>query len=319
MKEKFVNKKTKWIISLVFFAFLIVVGSMAFRAHIESQKVSTVKVSFYHISTANNRMKPEERMIPSGEGAAFLKTVLDELKLGPTTDGFLPSVPEGISFLGVTLADGVAEVNVSKDEKKIKPGEDLLCRGALVWTLTGIEGVDSVKILIDGEELKKSDGTPIGLMNRDNVIIDPVISPENKIYERVTLYFGSVEGRELVKEERKIEINQNQPKELAVLEELIAGPNRKDLVSVIPPEAKVRDVVTSEDGICYVNFSEEFISKHNGGSTGEWMTIYSVVDTLCSLENVEKVQFLLDGQKMESFKGHIDMSQPFTPTTTLGE
>jgi len=313
------HQKFKWIVSITFLIFIVIVGILALRASMESKKTSSVEVEFYHICATNNRMKPEKRMVPTGTGNAFLQLILDELKLGPSTDGFMPSVPEGIDFLSVSLKDGIAEVNVSRNEKKLKPGQDLICRGAVVWTLTGIKGVDSVKILIDGQELKKTDGTPMGLMNRENVIIDPVISPENKIYERVSLYFGDIEGRELVKEQRKIEINQNQPKELAVLEELIVGPNRKDLVSMIPPDTKVHDVTTSEDGICYVNFSQEFMTKHNGNSTAEWMTIYSVVDTLCSLENVEKVQFLLDGEKMESFKGHIDMSQPFTKNKTLAD
>jgi germination protein M len=101
------------------------------------------------------------------------------------------------------------------------------------------------------------------------------------------------------------------------LEQLIAGPKEEDHYATIPPETKIMDVTTTSDGVCYVNLSQEFVTKHSGGSTGELLTIYSIVNSLSEMENVEKVQFLIEGEKVEAFKGHVDFSTPFVPVKSL--
>lgn len=51
----------------------------------------------------------------------------------------------------------------------------------------------------------------------------------------------------------------------------------------------------------------------NGGSLIETCLISQIVRTLIdSFEEVEAVQFLVDGEKVESLMGHVDASEPFT-------
>ena len=40
------------------------------------------------------------------------------------------------------------------------------------------------------------------------------------------------------------------------------------------------------------------------------MTIYSIVNTLTELDNIQRVQFLIEGQKSESFI-HMMINEPF--------
>ena len=47
-----------------------------------------------------------------------------------------------------------------------------------------------------------------------------------------------------------------------------------------------------------------------GGSTGEEFLINSVVDTLTEFDEVKQVQFLIDGQEVETLAGHMDLSEP---------
>ena len=62
--------------------------------------------------------------------------------------------------------------------------------------------------------------------------------------------------------------------------------------------------------ICFVNFSSEFVTKHSGGSAGEAMTVYSIVNSLTELKNVDKVQFLVEGNKIDVYK-HLEFNEPF--------
>ena len=118
-------------------------------------------------------------------------------------------------------------------------------------------------------------------------------------------------------EERVIEVNTNQSREKSILEQLIAGPLENCCTRTIPAETKLRDVTTTSDGTCYVNLSQEFVTKQISGEKSELLAVYSIVDSLCELEHVERVQFLIEGEKVEDFKGKLDFKTPFTAIGSL--
>jgi len=133
--------------------------------------------------------------------------------------------------------------------------------------------------------------------------------------EKAALYFANADADQLVKEIREIKASGAETKK-AILEELIEGPQNPELVRTIPEDVKVLDV-TVEDGIAAVNFSEELRSSHWGGSTGEILTIYSIVNTLAELPDVEQVEFLIEGQEIETLMGHMDLSGAIHPDWDL--
>ena len=132
---------------------------------------------------------------------------------------------------------------------------------------------------------------------------------------KITLYFSDKQANNLVAEEREVVVKDNSFAE-TVVKELIKGPQNKDLVKTIPVESKLLSLTVSE-GVAKVNFSREFQTKHWGGSTGESMTVYSVVDSLTELKGINKVQFLIEGQPIESLAGHLDLTQPIEPDKDL--
>ena len=97
--------------------------------------------------------------------------------------------------------------------------------------------------------------------------------------------------------------------EMRIIKDLLKGPVNPTLMKTIPGETKIISVETKE-GVCFVNLSQEFKSRHTGGSAGEMMTVYSIVNSLTELENVDKVQFLVEGQKLEVFI-HMIFNEPF--------
>jgi spore germination protein GerM len=101
----------------------------------------------------------------------------------------------------------------------------------------------------------------------------------------------------------------------AALEELIKGPGAgKDLAPTIPSGTILKDIDIS-NGVATVDFSKEFVDNHWGGSSGELLTVYSVVDVLTQFPTVEKVQFLVEGRKVETLAGHMDLAQPVMRNT----
>lgn len=277
-----------------------------------------MSTEFYYIDSTDSIMKPEIKQVKvENKKEKLLENVLEELKYGPKGEGFNPSIPQELEFQEVSLNDRVVTVDVSDTYENMKSGEEMVCRASIVWTLTALDFVDYVKVTVAGKELTKTNGEPIGLMNRSNVVIDAIVLPESKLFETVMLYFSNEEGTGLVGEERNIEISHNQPREKFVMEQLIAGPQTKGLMETIPPETKIRDITTTEDGICYVNLSSEFLRKHSDKTMNETLPVYSIVNSLTGLEHIDKVQILIEGEKIEESQGHLDFSKPFEAVESL--
>lgn len=133
--------------------------------------------------------------------------------------------------------------------------------------------------------------------------------------QRVTLYFGDRQAMYLIPEEREV-VKGEETLEAVIIRELIKGPQKPDSVRVMPEGTRLLSV-SVVNGVAYVNFSKEFQTKHWGGSAGERMTIYSIVNSLCKLPGIGKVQFLLEGKKEEAILGHLDTSRTLAPNWDL--
>ncbi len=129
----------------------------------------------------------------------------------------------------------------------------------------------------------------------------------------VKLYFSESAGERLVSEERKIIASPQIGQEAKlILKELIEGPKDSSLNPTLPSETQIRAVYVKDDCF-YVDFSSSLKEKHSGGSTGELLTIYSIVNTL--LENFpsqSQVQILIQGKPAETLAGHIDIRNPLS-------
>lgn len=269
------------------------------------------KLDIYYISSTTNQLVSEEISITeTNTSEELILEVLQKLTTEPDSQALLSAVPKTLEILGYELDKDTLKINFSDTYNDLKESEELFCRASLVWTFTGLDFIENIEILISGEPLKKSDNEEMGLLNRDNVLINPVIDPYKTYIENVNLYFSDEMGLYLVAENRKIEVKQSENIESQIIEQLIAGPETENLFSTVPSETKIRNIKT-EEGICYVDLSNDFVIKHSGGSTAEILTIYSIVNSLTDLENVTSVQFLIEGEKVTTFKGHLDISKPF--------
>ncbi len=130
-----------------------------------------------------------------------------------------------------------------------------------------------------------------------------------------TLWFGDRQAEYLLPEKRQLRVDGTSPAE-AVLEALITGPTLPGRTETIPPGTRVLGVRLS-GGVAYADFSKELRTNHWGGSSGEQMTVYSVVDSLTELPGITSVQFLIEGQKVESIAGHIDTTIPIARDPSL--
>lgn len=131
----------------------------------------------------------------------------------------------------------------------------------------------------------------------------------------VVLYFARADGLGLVAEVHYVLPGQDGP--MQRLQMLARGPRPgSDLAPVLPPGARPLGV-TVEDGVATVNFSREIVERHWGGSTGELMTVYGIVNTLANVPGIQRVRILVEGKPVETLAGHVDLTQPLEADPSL--
>lgn len=137
----------------------------------------------------------------------------------------------------------------------------------------------------------------------------PVVTGEK---QKMKLYFSDLNERFLIPEERYITKKKSPDDTVrALVTALIEGPHT-DLVKTFPGETILRGV-TIKNGIASIDFGRNLIDLHPGGSASEMMTIYSLTNTLTiNVPSVKKVKILIGGNSVETIKGHIDTSSPFS-------
>jgi len=129
----------------------------------------------------------------------------------------------------------------------------------------------------------------------------------------VVLYFADENGR-LVPERRAIKKVPGIAR--ATVNELCLGPQIDNLLPTIPLNTSLLDI-NIKDGLCTINLSRELLTNHSGGSTSENLTVYSLVNTLCQFQSIEAVQILVEGKKVSTIAGHLDVSCPLFPDPEL--
>jgi len=150
--------------------------------------------------------------------------------------------------------------------------------------------------------------------------IKPLSERRGILVERkeVLLYFSDSDGEYLVGEKREISKKKEVKEEAKeAIIELIRGPKGK-LIPTLPPRTKLLDLQINDAGLAKVNFSPALSKDHPGGSSGEMMTVYSIVNSLSlNFPQIKRVQILIDGKPAETITGHLSLKQPISPKPDL--
>lgn len=130
---------------------------------------------------------------------------------------------------------------------------------------------------------------------------------------KINLYFSNYDDELLIPEVREIYKTKdviNQAKQAIV--ELIKG-SYEGLMPTVSKGTHLRELYIDRNGCAYVDFTEEISLNHPGGSWTEFITIYSIVNTLTiNFPEIVKVQILIEGESAQTLTGHIDISKPLT-------
>ncbi|MDW7710173.1 MAG: GerMN domain-containing protein [Deferrisomatales bacterium] len=131
----------------------------------------------------------------------------------------------------------------------------------------------------------------------------------------VTLYFADPRWTQLVPESRRLPAGLDAVRSLGALVEALAeGPREEGRAAVLPRAARLRGAYLGPDGLAVIDFEAELAAYAPGGASGELLTVYGVVHTLCeNVPGVRSVLILLGGEARETLAGHVKLSEPLAP------
>lgn len=233
----------------------------------------------------------------------LVKEYLEQLRKEPKDIAIKKSIPDTVKVKKYTFEDeSQLSIYFDANYSQLSKVEEILCRAAIVKTLSQIDGIDYIEFYVNDKPLTDSNDKPVGYMNAEDFILDS--GSEITYYQdaKITLYFANKKGNKLEESHIIVTYDGTISMEEVVVRQLMKGPLAKDKGVKYPtiPEGTKLLKVTTKDGVCYVDFNEKILDKLP--NITDEVAIYSIVDSLVELPNVNKVQFLINGEKQDTYR-----------------
>lgn len=225
--------------------------------------------------------------------ASMIAEFLEVLSQDAESVEYRNPIPNEVEITKYSLDGAMLTLHFNAEYRKMSAVEEVLCRAAIVRTMTQIQGVDCVSFYVGDVPLTDEEGNLVGSMNADSFVENPGEQINSIQNTTLTLYFANEAGDGLLKEVREdVYYSSNISLEKLVMEQLLEGPGIEGAKSAIPDGTKLMSV-SVVDGVCYVSLDDTF--KNQDYKVNEAIVIYSIVNSLSELPTVSKVQISING------------------------
>ena len=280
--------------------------------------VSYIDTVLYFISADGGFILPEVHEQVKYTDGNYISMLIEELKRGPQNTSIMTSpLVDDLKLEGdpeltdngdgtYTLALHFSELPTQYEDANAK--DELLSYAALVYTITGfIPGIRSIDLYVKDTLVTTVNGAEDGLQRSDYT---------GYIGSSAPLYFTDTDSDLLLEVARSMEQGQIWSAKARVLE-IMSGPQTGDEENVFPamPNGTTTADVLSVDvynDTAYVNLSQNFKDACTAFSAkSEMLLVYAIVNTLTAMDGITKVQFLVEGEQIDTFAGHLCLTDPF--------
>lgn len=270
----------------------------------------------YYVNTAGTRLERRDYQFIGDSVEEKVENVLLKMQEETDTIEYVSPFPANLKVAKWEIEQSVLNLYFGMEYEEMDSAKELLFRAAIVQTLVQIEGIDYVCIFVGGKPLVDHKGTETGYMNEDDFVRNVGSSLHSYQDGQIKLYFANGKGDKLVAEDISVRYNSNMSKEKLIVEKLLKGPGKGEAHPVIPAQTEILGVST-KDGICYVNFSDQFLNTEY--KMDPHLTIYALVNSIVENSEAGQVQILVNGETDVTYQGSIDLSRPFSADSSYVE
>lgn len=219
-------------------------------------------------------------------------------------NGFKGVLPIGTKVIDASLKEGILRINLSKEFNNIKINMEEKAIEAITYTLTSIEGVDKIEILVEGKKLEYLPNSKKQLPK----YLDKKYGI-NKEYELTTLedidsytvyYVMNYNEMIYYTPVTKYVNKQGEDKVKIIIDELASNlAYQSNLMSYLDNNIKLLDYEIVDNTI-KLDFNEAILSDITSGKILEEVK-YTIGLSLCDELKVKEVVFIVDDQEISTF------------------
>ncbi len=271
----------------------------------EEKEPVEAEYNIYYLNKEKTKIMPVAYEPQSETDDGMLNELLQKLNEDPGSVDYRKPLSGAVEILSWDLQNRQLQLNFSSDYSQMDQISEVLCRAALVRTLIQVASVDSITFYVGDAPLMDRNGNPVGLMTAESFIENPGEQINSIQTATLTLYFSNQEGTGLIQEVQECHYNSNISLEKLVMERLMKKPLSEECITAIPSGTKLVSVSVL-DGVCFVNLDEGFLGPNYEIDGG--VVLYSIVNSLAELPNVNKVQISVNGDTSITFREQFPLS-----------
>lgn len=265
--------------------------------------------TIYYMNTTGTRLM-ENSYSP---GAQTFEEMMDELwtQLLTPPSGYTSVVPAEVTFNGYERGIDALRMDFSKEYYDLSNIEEVLLRAAVVKTFSQVPGVTKVMITVEKEQLKGAEGDPVPAMDVMSFIDTKEGGINSYQYATLELYFANADGDQLIGEMRNVNYSSNMVLERVVVEQLINGPESKELNPIFAGDVRIQNLYI-QNGICTINFNEAANQQPAENPPDADTALYAIVNSICATcDDISGVRIEIEGNNDAKFRGEMDLDQVF--------
>ncbi len=265
---------------------------------------------------------PVTRNVVKQEGLA--KAAISGLVNEPVTReqldyyGLYPVLPQGTKIKGMTIKNGSAVIDFSKEFMDFATKEDeKLGITSVVYTLTCFKTISDVSIRVDGRTVNAlNNGTDIsGIKNRDNTFINSGETASKDGYVKCDLYYmttGNDQYNYMVPVSTLVQKTDDSQMPAIIFAELTKKPDGEKYYTTLPEGTKLLSC-NMQDNMAVLDFSSQLTNY--GGNEKENGLLNQIYYTLNQLKGIAKAKILVDGKETTLPEGSEIAFAKTLPTT----
>lgn len=271
----------------------------------EGLSPGTLYPRLYLVEGKGKYLLPVTVSLPWKEGVA--RATLEKLIEGPTPAqemryGLHTPLAPHTEVRGLSINEGLAKLDLNTAFLDYNPGEEEFVLDSILFTLLQFPVINEVQLLVEGVIPENFPGGTSGqeIWSKTGGINEEVGEAFAGLEDSraVTLYFCTVLGENhifYVPVTRLVATAKDHLE--TAIEELFRGPCAgSSLFSDLPAGVQLRGLALQEE-VLTVDFSKEIL-YYRGGRRGEKNMLMQLLLTLTAIPGVDKVQLLVDGEKM---------------------
>ncbi len=305
-------------------AFFILALAVFWGAHTlagckKDEQTENASGKLYFLNDAETQLVSEAYEAKATFRDAQVQEYIDALEKEPQGQSRKKLLPDNVAVIDFSFGEADQLIlNFDANYSNLSGITEILIRAALVKTFCQIDGVDYVEFYINGIPYMNGE-VPVGMMKAGDFIDNTADSEYYTQSASVSVYFANEDGTALRESHRQVLYNGNITIEQLVIEQLIGGPIEQEsaagMYATIPAGTQLSKINT-KDGICYVDLNEKFLEKLDG--VQEQVVLYSIVNSLVELPNVNKVQIRIGGELRKTYQS-VEMPEMFERNLDLIE